>query len=106
AGWHAVAGLAAGYFLFGLVEISARNAMIRRAYATTKREWGAPSRGGYWGHLFFVVAVRLFGPGFAYLVLYPVTLYFVFAAPENRRASMQYLDKALGPAAGVSKWVR
>lgn len=104
--WHAAAGLAAAFFLFGLVEVSARHAMIRRAYATTKRDWGAPSRGGYWGHLFFVLAVRLLGPGFAYLVLYPVTVYFVFAAPENRRASMQYLDRALGPATGLKRWVR
>src|SRR6185295_3870738 len=63
-------------------------------------------RGGYWGHLFFVVVVKVFGPGIAYLFLYPITLYFVFAAPENRRASMEYLDRALGPAVGLARWVR
>src|SRR5207253_790230 len=105
-GWLPVLGVAVAFFLFGLIEVAARNGMIRRAYAMTKRSWGAPSRGGYWGHLFFVVVVRLFGPGVTYLVLYPIALYFVFAAPENRRASMEYLDRVLGPAAGLARWVR
>jgi len=104
--WQAATVLALGYFVFGLVEISARNGMVRKAYALTKRQWGAPSRGGYWGHLFFVVVVRVFGPSVTYLALYPITLYFVFAAPENRRASMQFLDRVMGPAKGLKAWAR
>jgi predicted LPLAT superfamily acyltransferase len=105
-GLPVVGALGVVFFLFGLLEISARNAMVRKAYALTNRQWGAPSRGGYWGHLFFVVVVRLFGPGVTYLALYPITLYFVFAAPENRKASMEYLDRALGPAQGLARWLR
>jgi predicted LPLAT superfamily acyltransferase/glycosyltransferase involved in cell wall biosynthesis len=103
--WAAL-GLTVFAFLFGLVEMSLRHKSIREAHESTKRMWGAPSRGGYWGHMFFVVAVRVFGPGFAYLSLYPITVYFLFAAPENRRASMQFLDRALGPATGFAAWVR
>ncbi|MBK7864046.1 MAG: glycosyltransferase family 2 protein [Archangiaceae bacterium] len=106
AGWSVLSGLTLVWLLFGLVEIAARNAMVRKAYALTNRQWGAPSRGGYWGHLILVVVVRLFGPGITYLALYPITLYFVFAAPENRRASMEFLDRALGPATGLARWVR
>jgi predicted LPLAT superfamily acyltransferase len=93
-------------FVFGLVELFGRQRMIERAHRQANRGWGAPSRGGYWGHLFFVVVVRLFGPKPAYLVLYPITLYFLFAAPKNRRASMQYLDRVLGPARGLARWTR
>ncbi len=103
---YAVPALALLFFLASLFETSWRHAQIRDAYAQTKRAWGAPSRGGYWGHLFFVVLVKVFGPGFAYLFLYPITVYFLFAAPENRRASMEYLDRALGPATGLKKWAR
>jgi predicted LPLAT superfamily acyltransferase len=106
ASWHAPVALSLAFFVFGLVEIATRNSMIRKAYAYTKRQWGAPSRGGYWGHLFFVVVVRVFGPGVTYLVLYPIALYFVFAAPENRKASMEFLDRAIGPAKGLARWVR
>jgi predicted LPLAT superfamily acyltransferase len=103
---YATLGLAVAFFVAGLLEMSLRHKSIRDVYAATKRQWGAPSRGGYWGHLFFVIVVRVFGPGFAYLWLYPITVYFLFAAPENRRASMQYLDKALGPAMGFERWAR
>jgi predicted LPLAT superfamily acyltransferase len=33
----------------------------------------------------------------AYWVIYPVTLYFLFAAPAARAASRQFLDRAVGP---------
>src|SRR5581483_4902501 len=103
---YSAVGLTVLLFVFGLVEMSARHKSIREFHESTKRAWGAPSRGGYWGHLFFVVVVRVFGAAIAYFFLCPITVYFLVAAPEHRRAWMEYLGRALGPATGLKRWVR
>src|SRR5687768_5248238 len=79
----------------------------RRASAVVaEQRWTGRSRGGRLGHWFFRQAVRWLGLGAAYAALYPVVLYFLLAAPAARRASMAYLDRALGEARGWSRWAR
>ncbi len=67
------------------------------AGVATRRPWSGRSRGGGLGHLFFLWALRILGARLSHLFLYPVALYFVFAAPAARRASRAFLDAALGP---------
>jgi predicted LPLAT superfamily acyltransferase len=59
--------------------------------------WTGKNRGGVFGHWFFLTLTRAFGRSVAYWVIYPVTLYFLFAAPAARKASRQFLDRAVGP---------
>ncbi len=87
------AALVVGAFvLFGCVEAIGLPRTIRA------RQWTGRSRGGVFGHWFFFRVTRLFGISAAYWVLYPVTLYFLFAAPAARNASIQFLERVLGPA--------
>jgi predicted LPLAT superfamily acyltransferase len=70
------------------------------------RQWTGRSRGGVFGHWFFHRVTRLFGLPAAYLVVYPVTFYFLFAAPAARHASIQFLDRVLGPTGWLSRLAR
>lgn len=55
--------------------------------------WSGASRGGYWGSLFFVTAVRWFGRWPAYAVAWFVAGSFLVLAPAARRASQGYLAR-------------
>lgn len=62
----------------------------------SKSKWNGKSRGGSFGYLFFVKALRFCGIRFAYFVLLFVTLYFVFFAPKASLSSWNYHRKQHG----------
>lgn len=86
---------------FGLGEALLRKRLIASAERASGRLWDGKSRSGVWGHLFFVFTVKWVGRWPAYLVLYFVTAWFLVRVPSARRASMQYLNRAIGPATGL-----
>lgn len=71
-----------------------------------RAQWDARTHGGVAGHWIFYQVLRLLGPAPAYLLLYPVAAYFTLKARSERQASMQYLDRVLGPARGLRRWWR
>lgn len=91
-----------GGFAFGWLESALRARQVRRASEASPRPWTGRRRGGVVGNGFFIVLLKLFGPRPAYWFLYPVTAYFVLAAPEARRAGLQYLARVLGPSRGFA----
>jgi predicted LPLAT superfamily acyltransferase len=80
------------FAVFGAVEA------LRLRKEARPRAWTGQSRGGVLGHWIFIQVTRLFGLSPAYWVLYPVTFYYFITAPASRRASMQFLERAVGPA--------
>jgi len=70
------------------------------------KRWTGRSRGGVFGHWFFFQLTRFFGVRAAYAVIYPVSLYFLFAASAARNASQQFLDRAMGRTHGLGRLVR
>jgi predicted LPLAT superfamily acyltransferase len=88
------------FFLFGILEA------LEFPRTDSARQWTGQSRGGVFGHWFFMQLTRLFGVSTAYFVTYPVTFYFLFAAPTARQASMQFLERALGPASSFVRFWR
>lgn len=68
--------------------------------------WDARSRGGYFGHWFFVQVVKLFGPSPAYALLYPVVFFYLFWAGDARAASQLYTTRVLGPTGFFGRWAR
>jgi predicted LPLAT superfamily acyltransferase len=70
------------------------------------RRWTGQSRGGVFGHWFFFQLTRFFGIRMAYWIVYPVSLYFLFAARPARQASMQFLERAVGPATLLARFGR
>lgn len=73
--------------------------LVRRA----KRTDGQPShwavlgeRGAYWGLRFCAAAYRLAGPRLCRLIMAPIVLYFLLTGTEQRRASRDFLTRALG----------
>jgi len=97
----ASAAMVAGAML-GLGLFEAR----RRRIPGAPERWTGQSRGGLFGHWFFLQLTRFFGVRPAYLVVYPVSLYFLFAASAARNASRQFLDRALGQTHGLGRLVR
>ncbi len=69
-------------------------------------QWDARSYGGCFGHWFFHQVTKRLGIGAAYVWLGPVVAYFTLRARHERAASMAYLDRAAGPAAGWARWKR
>ncbi|TET35832.1 MAG: hypothetical protein E3J72_10010 [Planctomycetota bacterium] len=55
-----------------------------------KAGWRGRTRGGYIGNWIFVQLVRRIGIGFAYLILLPVTLYYIFFASKAMKAADDY----------------
>jgi predicted LPLAT superfamily acyltransferase len=95
------AALVLGAFLaFGLGE------MARAPARASPRRWTGQSRGGVFGHWFFLTLTRAFGRSVAYWVIYPVTLYFIFASPSARTASREFLQRAVGSTGWLSSMVR
>ncbi|MGL5958228.1 MAG: acyltransferase [Phocaeicola sp.] len=60
-----------------------------------EREWRGKSRGGSWGHAFFVGLIRLVGVVPAYFFLALVVVYFIPFAPKATRAIYSYNRKRL-----------
>jgi predicted LPLAT superfamily acyltransferase len=60
------------------------------------RQWTGRSRGGGFGHRFFIFLIRKAGIGFAYGFLALVVLYFVPCAPRATRAVWFYARRVLG----------
>jgi predicted LPLAT superfamily acyltransferase len=83
--------VALAFVLFGVGEL------MRAPRRSRPASWTGKSRGGVFGHWFFITLARAFGRTVAYWVTYPVTLYFLFAAPAATKASRQFLERAIGP---------
>jgi predicted LPLAT superfamily acyltransferase len=67
---------------------------------TSPRGWSGRTRGGYVGNSIFVALIRYIGPWCAYLLLVPVSFYYLFFAPKAVSASRDYLRRIHG--GGVS----
>ncbi|MGA3144534.1 MAG: hypothetical protein ABSF10_16155 [Verrucomicrobiota bacterium] len=65
--------------------------------AASKAHWTGRTRGGYFGNWFFVQLIRVLGLRGAYAWLVFVAAYFTFASPRSYRASVNYLQRVLGP---------
>ncbi|MCX7805746.1 MAG: hypothetical protein N3A38_11235 [Planctomycetota bacterium] len=61
------------------------------------RPWTGRTRGGYWGNLFFITALRLLGLRAAYVLLLPIPIYYLIADRKSVRASSEYLERVFGP---------
>ena len=85
---------------FGLQEAARAPARV------SPRSWSGKSRGGVFGHWFFLTITRASGRALAYWVIYPVTLYFLITAPAARAASREFLRRALGPTDWLSSMIR
>lgn len=69
--------------------------------------WSARKEGGGWFAIWLIRTIGLnFGRGFARLFLYPITLYFYFRRPYERRVSYQFLQRALGRPANAWQVMR
>lgn len=58
--------------------------------------WTGRTRGGFAGNWFFIRVLRFFGLRAAYLLLVPVSFYFLFFAPTALKASLAYLRRRTG----------
>jgi predicted LPLAT superfamily acyltransferase len=98
---HWGAALVLGAFLvFGVGELA------RAPARASPRRWTGQSRGGVFGHWFFLTLTRAFGRSVAYWIIYPVTFYFLFASPSARTASRDFLQRAVGPTHWLSSMAR
>jgi predicted LPLAT superfamily acyltransferase len=68
--------------------------------------WTGRSRGGVLGHWLFFQVTRWFGISAASWLLSPVALYFLLVARAGRNASIQFLDRSVGPARGTRRLLR
>lgn len=59
-------------------------------------KWSGKSRGGAWGHLFFIWLIKTFGVRSAYAFLIIVVPYFVPFAPKATKAIWKYYRKVVG----------
>ncbi len=62
--------------------------------------WSSRSIGAAWQHRFFYGLIRLGGRRAAYLMLYPVVLYYVLLRPDQRRKGEPYLRRRFPGAGG------
>ncbi len=69
------------------------------------RNWDGRTRTGL-GILIFYWTFRFLGPRFAYALLYPVCLYYVFFNRKNGRASRDYLRRRFPGIGGLRLWFK
>lgn len=69
-----------------------------------RREWDGKSRGGRFGHQFFVWTIRVFGVRSAYWLLALIVVYFIPFAPKATRSIWQYNRRRRGLGRGRSMW--
>ncbi len=93
-------------FTFGVLEALFRKRIIARAELASARKWDGKSKSGAAGYLFFVTLFKVLGRWPANLVLYFVAAWFLLRSGEARRASLQFLDRAMGPATGLAALTR
>lgn len=60
---------------------------------TRERLWDGQSRGGSWGYLFFIYAIRIFGIKSAYCFLSLIIPYFILFVPKASSAIWHYNKK-------------
>ena len=65
-------------------------APIAQTSAGRPRAWTGRTRGGVAGNWIFAQVLRVFGLRLAYVLLAPVALYYMLAAPKARRAAAAY----------------
>ena len=53
--------------------------------------WEGKTRGGVLGYKIFVWTLKNLGIPFAYILLYPVVTYFIFASPKAIRLILPFL---------------
>ena len=56
----------------------------------SSKKWNGESRGGYYGYLFFIYLIKLFGVRFAYIFLILIVPYFVPFAPKATLSIWRY----------------
>lgn len=64
--------------------------------SSSQKQWDGKSRGGRFGHQFFVGLIRLFGVKCAYCFLAFIVIYFIPFAPKATRAIWQYNRRIRG----------
>ncbi len=96
----------AAAFGIGLFESLFRKRAIARAELASARPWDGKSKSGAAGYLFFVVLFKALGRWPANAVLHLVAAWFLIFATAARRASLQFLDRAIGPAKGLKAVAR
>ncbi len=99
-------GLSALPAVLGATAVGVGHGLLERALirpVAPMPTWTGRRRGGVLGHLIFYWVTRYLGPAPAYWLLYPVALYFVFAAKPAKEASGAFLDRVLGPAKGLAR---
>ena len=67
-----------------------------RKKANESPVWEGKSRGGAWGHRFFIFLINKLGVRFAYLFLLFVAVYFIPFAPEATKSVWKYFRKIQG----------
>lgn len=67
--------------------------------------WDGRSRGSPLGYRIFGMVLRLVGVWPAYLLLWPVSLYFLVVASDARRASLSYFRDRLGISSMKAFWM-
>ena len=77
-----------------LPSILARRANGSKSHTSHWAKLG--ERGAYWGLRFCAAAYRIAGPRLCRLVMAPIVLYFLLTGTEQRRASRDFLTRALG----------
>lgn len=96
----------AAALVFGVVELVIRRQLLARAALASPRKWDGKSKSGALGYLIFVTVVKVFGRWPANVMLHFVNVWFLVFAASARRASMRFLDRAIGPATGLKAWAR
>ncbi len=105
-GVAAQGGVIAFALAFGVIEALLRKRTIARAERASPRQWDGKSQSGAAGYLFFVFLFKWVGRWPANVVLVFVAAWFVLFAKASRRASMQFLDRAIKPVSGLAAWAR
>ncbi len=72
----------------------------REPPANIVRAWSGRSLGTSLGYGIMIALLRIIGPKPAYLMLYPVALYYMLTQKESAYRARPVLDAALGPATG------
>lgn len=70
--------------------------MLRLGVRDVPSHWASlGERGAYWGLRFCAASYRLLGPRLCRIVMAPIVLYFLLTGSEQRRASRDFLTRAL-----------
>ncbi len=73
------------------------------AKKNTLLKWSGKTRGGFFGNLFFVIVLRLFGLRATFVPLAPIAAYYLLASPSSVRAISEYFEQLYGPIPRLRK---